>query len=346
MDKAVTQRDTQLSPEHKTRGKHLLLYILTGFGSVAAFTVGWAVSGSDARLGDVLISIGVALGPVSLLGILYEWFLFDEIREGARTAFAGELSYYLQPAIAKIEDQHGRLLDSTYVLSELHKLGITKAFKERRDAFAILREQMGHEEVEIFLVGTSLRGLLHPHIGDKTFQGILRAQFEAVRAGRTNIRIRILLTHPAFAYLRQNLEKLYSRKEEFSIAQEIYEAVLQLKELGAQPQNIQFVKGTPTCFGVKTSRVMLLNPYPYQDQALGSFCIVVGNEASRNDIYRSFERTHFIWDSPNTVSLKSFTFRGMEEVFHTELQKLMPAPPHVRVSESDFDGQAPSSVKS
>ena len=133
------------------------------------------------------------------------------------------------------------------------------------------------------------------------------------------------MTHPAFAYLRQDLEKLYSRRrEQFSIAKEIYNSVRQLKELGAEPENIQFVKGTPTCFGIKTSKKMLINPYPYQDQALGSFCLFIANDLNRDELYRSFERSHFIWDSPNTVAIESFTAIGVGKVFNDNLQQLMP----------------------
>lgn len=322
----------------KKHGKHLLLYILSGIASLLFFFLGWAVFQPDPRLSNVLISFGIALGPVSLLGVLYEWFLFDEIREGARIAFTSAIASHIDPAILKLEEQREKLLESTFVLSELHKLGIIKAYKERKDAFSVLRDYMENEEHEIFLVGTSLRGLLHPHIGDRIFQNILRDKFAAIKEGTCSVRIRIMLTHPAYAYLRQNLEKLFARKEEFSIAQEIYEAILQLMDLGAEPHNIQFIKGTPTCFAVKTSRAMLINPYPYQDQALGSFCLIISNEPNRDHIYRSFEKTHFIWDSPNTVSLKSFTVQGMEEVFHKNLQDpdLMPSPPHVKVKEEDL----------
>lgn len=237
-----------------------------------------------------------------------------------------------------MDEQRDKLLESTYVLAELHKLGIIKAYKERKNAFAVLRDYLEQEKEEIFLVGTSLRGLLHPDIGDRIFQEILKRKFAESKEENSHLRIKILLTHPAFAYLRQNLEKLYSRKEDFSIAQEIYEAVLQLKKLGAQANNIQFVKGTPTCFAVKTSKMMFINPYPYQDQALGSFSLVISNEPNRDDIYRSFERNHFIWDSPNTELLNSFTVQEMENIFHKSHEKLIPQPPQVRVKETDFSG--------
>ncbi|MBC2696556.1 MAG: hypothetical protein HF982_15030 [Desulfobacteraceae bacterium] len=112
--------------------------------------------------------------------------------------------------------------------------------------------------------------------------------------------------------------------------------MLQLKKLGAGPKHIQFVKGTPTCFGVKTSKMMLINPYPYQDQALGSFSLVISNEINKDDIYRSFERSHFIWDSPNTEPLESFTFKGMDDIFGKNLDQLIAKPIKVTVNEEDL----------
>lgn len=322
--------------ELKRHGKHMLLYALIALAALALFLLGWLVFKSDVRLANVLINLGLALGPVSFLGIIYEWFLFDEIRAGAKMALAAEIASCISPVLDKMEEHGQELMDNTYILSQIHKLGIIKAYEDRRSAFSVLKEQMEHEHHEIFLIGTSLRGLLDEEIGDVAFQEILKDKFEKIEKGTLKLRIKILLTHPAFAYLRQDLEKLQSRKEEFSIGQEIYDAVLQLKRLGAKPYHIQFVKGTPTCFAVKTSKNMLINPYPYQDQALGSFCLVISNEPNRDYIYRLFERTHFIWDSPNTEPLDSFEYSGMVSIFHKSLQELMPSPPHVKVQEDQL----------
>ena len=317
-------------------GKHLLLYFVVGCAALVLFALGWAVSDKDPRLGTVLLNFGLALGPVAFLGAIYEWFLFDEIREGARLAFSGEIERYIDPVVRQLEDHRAQLVEGSHVLSQIRELGITRAYRERRAAFSVLKEEIIHEENELFLVGSSLRGLIDPEVGDQAFQEILKSKFQAINEGRSQLRVKILLTHPAFAYLRQDLEKLQSRREDFSIAREIYQSVLTLLRLGANAKHIQFVKGTPTCFGVKISKMMLLNPYPYQDQALGSFCLLVSNEGNMDYIYRAFDRAHFIWDSPNTEGLESISVQEMEKIFHTDLQTLMPSPESVQVQENDL----------
>ena len=334
------KKDETMQPrmsDLKKHGKHLLLYLLIASISCGLFLLGWYFYEKEPRMSQILISLGIALGPVSFLGMIYDWFLFDEIREGAKIAFTSEIYNYLDPVISKMTHHTNELMSNTFILSQMHKLGIVAAYKERRIAFTELKEIMRYEEKELFIIGTSLRGLVDEEVGDKEFQDILRNKFIEIEEG-SSLRIKILMTHPAFAYLRQDLEKLYSQdREQISIAKEIYNSVRQLKELGAKPENIQFVKGTPTCFGVKTSKKMLINPYPYQDQALGSFCLLIGKDPNRDDLYRSFERSHFIWDSPNTVKIESFSAVGVGKVFAIKLQELMPSPEAVKVEESHWD---------
>lgn len=329
-------------PDRKKHGKHILLYVLLAIASASLFGIGWWVFPDSPRISSVLTNLGLALGPVSLLGVIYEWFLFDEIRSGAREAFSGELRSCLDPIIQDMTVHTKELIDNTFILSQLHKLGIVAAYTERRLAFEGLLREIRSEEHEVSIVGTSLRGLLGEDVGDQRFRDVLREHFARTGVTKnTRPRIRILMTHPAFAYLRQDLEKFQARNEEFSIEFEIYKSVLQLRDLGARPEHIQFVKGTPTCFAVKTSRTMLLNPYPYQDMALGSFCLVVSNDTNRDEIYRSLDRSHFIWDSPNTVKLHAFSYDAMCEVFDRPLQEIMPSP-QTKVVKSDDLAHTPS----
>lgn len=218
----------------KRHGKHMLLYILTGLFSLTFFIIGWRLTVTSDPFGNVLINLGLALGPVSFLGIIYEWFLFDEIRAGAKEAFSTEVTEYLAPVLERMDIHTNKLIDNTDILTEIHKLGIVKAFRERNMAFDLILESMENEISEIFLVGTSLRGLLNEEVGDIRFQKLLKKKFDLLNCGELKVKIKILLTHPVFAYLRQDLEKLYSRKETFSIAQEIYNSVKDLKKLGLQ----------------------------------------------------------------------------------------------------------------
>lgn len=67
--------------------------------------------------------------------------------------------------------------------------------------------------------------------------------------------------------------------------------------------NIKLYKGTPTIFMMCTSKLMLLNPYPYYSTAYGSFSFVVENGSS---LYESFYNSHYreAWTSPNDTSIE------------------------------------------
>ena len=41
------------------------------------------------------------------------------------------------------------------------------------------------------------------------------------------------------------------------------------------PQNVRLYLGTPTCFAIKTTRQMLINPYPYISVSFDSPCLHV-----------------------------------------------------------------------
>ncbi|MBC2696557.1 MAG: hypothetical protein HF982_15035 [Desulfobacteraceae bacterium] len=193
----------------KKHGKHLLLYFLLALASTGLFLTGWAIFPATHRLSGIYLNLGLALGPVAFLGAIYEWFLFDEIREGAKIAFSGEVVNHLDPIIKQMKNHTQELIDNTYILSQMHRLGIIAAYKQRRMAFATLLDHMESEHNEIFLVGTSLRGLIDEEVGDKRFQEIIKKKFKMINSGESKLRIKFLMTHPAFAYLRQDLEKLF-----------------------------------------------------------------------------------------------------------------------------------------
>lgn len=83
--------------------------------------------------------------------------------------------------------------------------------------------------------------------------------------------------------------------------------------------------------------MMLINPYPYEDQALSSFSLIVKNETNNNEIYRSFARSHFIWDSKNTENLKSFSPEEIKRVFiDQKIDKLIESVGTINYNPSDW----------
>jgi hypothetical protein len=255
----------------------------------------------------VLFSIAIAIGPVAVLGIIYQYFLFQEIRAGAREAFVKTMTEKLSE-LEKVIDYN----------RNLNELGVVKAYSSRKEAFKDVEDWLAAEDQEIFFVGTSLRGIIGRDEGSRKVCSII-----ASKAKEKGIVLKFLLTHPAFASLREKHESI-SRRPDNSIAREILDTVHVLQELGVQPNSIKFFLGTPTCFGAKTSRYMLLNPYPYQQRAMRSFCVVVSKEVGRGEIYSAFELDHFngVWGSENVVDLEGFDEVSLQKVFNVDAKAL------------------------
>jgi len=294
---------------------HLLVYIFTGVLCVAFGWVGYMVHESEPGLSTVLTSVAIALGPTTLLGVIYQYFLFGEIRQGAKQAFNEEMVDRLDQ-LDKIVDHNRRL----------HDLGVVRVYGERKEAFRDLEDWLAGEQHELFFVGTSLLGIVGRDEGSDRIRDIIRE-----KAKSRAVRLRFLLTHPVYAALRQGYEAV-NRRSENSVAKEVLDTVHILQDLAVSRQSIKFFLGTPTCFGIKTSRLMLLNPYPYQQQALKTFCLVVSKDVGQGKIYRAFDENHFkgVWNSASVEELSGFGEAELAEVFRADPGEVIVS--HTRVN--------------
>jgi len=252
--------------------------------------IGSYINSSYPALSSLLYSVAIALGPITVLGVIYQYFLVQEIRTGAKEAFKEEMSKKLDE-LKKVTDFY----------SHLNDLGIIKVDSSRENAFNEVEGWLRAEDKEIFFVGTSLRGLIGVNDGSEKIIEIIAEKV------KTEVSLKFLLIHPVFAPLRERYEKK-RRRPENSVAREILDVIHTLREKGVQSKNIKFFLGTPTCFGIKTSKYMLLNPYPYQEPSLRTFCVTVSKETGNGEIYNAFEVNHFndIWESTNVVDLEGF----------------------------------------
>jgi hypothetical protein len=308
------------SPEWSYGGwdsRHVLLYVAIGFVFFAALALSVLID-RPAELKGILRDIAIAIGPVWMLGILYQHFLFREIRQASTEASADALLAMTAPLLDGIRASAKEVQTEVENMMNLRELGVERAFKRRKDALPLVCEWLSSEETEVAFVGTSLRGLFWPEVGSEQVAKILEDRLREV--GRT-CRFRFLLTHPAFADLRQELERI-KRPEDFRISAEIRTSVERLLRMGAKPEEIHFVKATPTCFAIKTSAHMLLNPCPLENQSLASFCIIVGNQEGRNRVYSSFEENHFIFDSASCVRLAGAEVKDLDAIFNQSLDSL------------------------
>ncbi|GAB6161275.1 hypothetical protein JCM12298_04340 [Desulfothermus naphthae] len=300
--------------------KHVLLYVSIGFIFILLLSVSILIK-EPIELKNIARNLAISIGPVWMLGLLYQHFLFKEIREAASEASAEALLNQAQPLIDNIRKSAQEVQTEVANMMHLRELGIERGFKKRKDALPLVCEWLRAEKQEIAFVGTSLRGLFWDELGDSESE-VGQVLKERLQENPRTCRFKFLLTHPAFSHLRQDLERLH-RPEDFQIKMEIRESVKRLLNMGAKPEEIHFVKATPTCFAIKTSSHMLINPYPLENQALASFCLIVGNTEGRNSIYSSFEQNHFIFDSANCEKLGGPDDEDIDRVFNQTLDDVL-----------------------
>lgn len=297
--------------------RHVLLYSLIGAAFFAALGLSVLID-QPQELKGILRDIAIAIGPVWMLGLLYQHFLFKEIRQASTEASTDALLAQARPLLDGIRDSAREVQNEVENMMHLRDLGMERAFKRRKDALPLVCEWLRGEETEVAFVGTSLRGLFWEEVGSKEVATIL---MNRLKEDNRTCRFKFLLTHPAFAVLRQGLERIH-RPEDFQIRTEIRESARRLLDMGARSEEIRFVKATPTCFAIKTSTHMLINPYPLENQSLASFCLIVGNQEGRNRIYTSFEENHFIFESANSVPLAGDKNEDLDRIFCQTLTSL------------------------
>jgi hypothetical protein len=101
--------------------------------------------------------------------------------------------------------------------------------------------------------------------------------------------LHIMMTHPETAERRGKQEK---RPPE-AIAAEVQATVTQLTTLGVSVDQMKYYRGAPTVFGIATSDMMLLNPYPLENESHRCMTLVVRKTEDKQDIYHQYFDAHF-----------------------------------------------------
>ncbi|WP_321495059.1 hypothetical protein [uncultured Desulfobacter sp.] len=323
----ILESDTMFCPHcgNKRKGSKVIawagptvLYLMALVMAIAFAIIGFYIYGTYQSLASGLYSLSTALGPVALFGLIYEKLLKNSLKEAAHAAFSEQANNVCKNSIIRLGEEQDKLEDLIKRLKQISRVGLVAAFPERRYAFPYISDAISTEDKEIYIVGTSFRGLLWPGIGEEKLMAAISNKIK-----NSDCKVRFILTHPAFAHLRQSLEGI-QRKEKFHIAQEILETLLEFKKAGVNHNDIRFVKGTPTIFGIRTSKMMLINPYPYQKQAFNSITFLLDSNDGENEVYRSFDQAHFsgVWEGRNVEAINGYDIQSVREVFDSNLGTL------------------------
>ena len=197
---------------------------------------------------------------------------------------------------------------------KIHRSGLKDIFRTRHDAIDVIFDDVEKEHGEVVIVGSSLKGLIGVGYDCSLEENTCRQKLkECVRRG---VVVNVLMTHPVVAAHRVHQEG----RREGDIEAEILKNMMYLLMLRMElPQqrgslNIKLYDGTPTIFMVTTSRLMILNPYPYYSTAFSSFTFLIDGGS---DIYRAYYKSHYqeAWkDSDMTLEISHDPTKAIDQI--------------------------------
>ncbi len=267
-------------------GYTFALVVLFALG-VALIVIGALLQAEKpTTLSTVLIGIGITLGPSAVVASLFRVFLFREVQHELTDPVVREIRQTLDSQMTQMTEGYRQEVDA---LRSLREAGVIRHYRHRHRALEAFSPSIDAETGDVAIIGSSLKGLLQLGENKPCAAAIKRKVAESPE------KVRFLLTHPVVADLRANQEG----RRPTDIGAEIIVTLELLQSWAVPEKNVRLYRGTPTCFGIKTSSRMLLNPYPYGSVAYDSPCFIVEccDDAS-GYIYDAFDQSHFrAWES-------------------------------------------------
>lgn len=193
------------------------------------------------------------------------------------------------------------------LLGPLEKLGIVGLYTFRGEALVafaphiraeIDRARMG-KRARLWFVATSLKGYFY--LGGPAFRA---RDLLHEAAAQPTLDLRIALLDPNQTALRGGQEHENTSED---ISNDVHAAIHALKQLQVPIETVRLYSGSPTMFGIATSTHMLLNPYPYGEEAHKSFTFIVHNTPTDDDVYSQYEMAHFkhAWEDGASLPVSS-----------------------------------------
>ena len=293
-----------ITPE-PSGGSEVLAYwaiALLGALLIAGGAYGLALHGQS-YIPEVSIAIGVAVTAPAILSMTYRRFLLYNIKtelERPAREFKAQATATIATAVSDLSKRYEQVLDEIaaahrkqiQLLDSADRAGLIGLYDTRAEALVAFLPTLENSAGEIIVVGSSLKTLLFDH--NKEFNDARRV------LSLKKADVLFLLTHPCIADLRARQEN----RAFGDIGDEILHSLTFLLNTWQVPrERIKLYQGPPTCFGIKTSSAMLLNPYPYEQEAPDSPTFIV---KSGGYFYKSFSRSHFkAWDSDLALPVPS-----------------------------------------
>ena len=193
------------------------------------------------------------------------------------------------------------------ILESFGAAGITGLYKNRRLGLAGFTDAIRKSKEELYIIGSSLKGL----ILEREYEEV--ANLILMKSKERDFQLRFLLTHPCVADLRARQEK----RNRTEIGREVIATLRKLETWGIPEKCVKLYMGTPTCFGIKADDLMLLNPYPYGGVSYNSPCLTVQRKYDATGFFfDAFDTSHFgVWESQVAVTIEKYskTINQLEE---------------------------------
>lgn len=257
---------------------------------------------------DALISAPWAFVFILFLSFIVALYVAKWRYEG----IIHRLKERIEALLEKLKFGETSLPGESILSKVIQNAGIFGVCETRRKAMKVFSKALSDEFKEIMVIGSSLKGLLQCYEYEE-IANILRAKVE----GNRN-QVKFLFTHPVFADFRA----IQEGRDLMEIGVEIIQSLEILKKWNVPSENVRFYLGTPTCFGIKTSKYILLNPYSYLSVSYNSPCLLLEfPEETIPDksgfFYQEFNAHHFgAWDTKLSVRINDIGetitfFKGM-----------------------------------
>lgn len=217
----------------------------------------------------------------------------DELNEEIRQRYANEVDL-----LKTVVQRYAGEID---LLKTVRHAGVVGIFKRREMACGLFARALDDETKEVMVIGSSLKGLLQK---DEYVEIAAKLRFKTDR-GLSHVKF--LLTHPIFADFRANQEN----RSPTEIGHEIIASLQELQRWNRQFCHVRLYLGTPTCFAIKTTRKMLINPYPYISTSYNSPCLILDALDAESMLpayfFDEFNALHFgAWESNLSVRVTDF----------------------------------------
>jgi len=260
------------------RFKHqMYTYIIIAIGILLGvlFTVLAGLFTPNSTGYNLLTNLGSGLIATAFISIILELVWSNQRTEDEKSE--------LQPIYDRLKDVPDKLSKLEGRLEAFKQLGFNNCYESRSEALQtflgyaqlIVKDEVdtrselfGERSLQttINIVSSSARGLMG--YLDREPSQLQKAWRDLITISPKNFRL--LLTHPAFAHLRQPAEERASGDIELEI---LKTAIYLHCVAGMKASELRLYRGSPTVFAIQVGDHILVNPYPYGTMAMDTLCL-------------------------------------------------------------------------